>query len=358
MGQQEVEVDPTKSDSEQSTSLTGEVGAVDKQIRETSHTITMPSPASLPSLYPVLARRSSYTSIVHQEKEMIQTISSCSVPKLAQCLAEWLVVLQGVAEERETDLPAVNCRCSKAVKINEELKNLGRKLNDVWQVVERVGQVQAGQMEEISQDMVRIAGLLRSEVSILIPSAIDRAELAVAEQARCLLSDGDMRAVVTDAMDGVAELVFSLLGVENCQHCNNRGDVEGQPMEEIDADIMSMVASMCSGGDGMAKSDDLSSSNKPSNKGVGREVLERSRKRKQNRPSRIPNSPIAFTSSNTGSPIKKMRKVGLNEDSAPASRTEILFLLEKKKKLVKKDGLYKFVLWREALKDEKTKLVS
>ena len=29
---------------------------------------------------------------------------------------------------------------------------------------------------------------------------------------------------------------------------------------------------------------------------------------------------------------------------------EVLGLLEKKKKLMKKDGLYKFVLWREALR--------
>ena len=34
----------------------------------------------------------------------------------------------------------------------------------------------------------------------------------------------------------------------------------------------------------------------------------------------------------------------------------ILSLLEKKKKGLKKDGLYKFVLWREALKDEKSKM--
>ena len=57
-----------------------------------------------------------------------------------QCLAERLVVLLGVAEEGELDLPAVTCLCSnKAVKSNEELKGLiSRK---VWQVVE--GQVQA-----------------------------------------------------------------------------------------------------------------------------------------------------------------------------------------------------------------------
>ena len=39
-------------------------------------------------------------------------------------------------------------------------------------------------------------------------------------------------------------------------------------------------------------------------------------------------------------------------------RTEILVLLERRKKGVKKDGLYKFVLWREALKDEKNKLTA
>ena len=50
-----------------------------------------------------------------------------------------------------------------------------------------------------------------------------------------------------------------------------------------------------------------------------------------------------------------MRKVGESGD-AEKSPTEILFLLEKKKKLVKKDGLYKFVLWREALKEEKNKV--
>ena len=50
-------------------------------------------------------------------------------------MAERLVVLLGVAEEGELDLPAVTCLCSnKAVKSNEELKGLiSRK---VWQVVE------------------------------------------------------------------------------------------------------------------------------------------------------------------------------------------------------------------------------
>jgi hypothetical protein len=49
-------------------------------------------------------------------------------------LAEQLVVLLGVAEEGELDLPAINCLCSnKADKSNDELKSLiSRKTNEVW----------------------------------------------------------------------------------------------------------------------------------------------------------------------------------------------------------------------------------
>ena len=51
---------------------------------------------------------------------------------------------------------------------------------------------------------------------------------------------------------------------------------------------------------------------------------------------------------------------GLDDEDAMMAEAEnainILSLLEKKKKGLKKDGLYKFVLWREALKDEKSKM--
>ena len=89
-----------------------------------------------------------------------------------------------------------------------------------------------------------------------------------------------------------------------------------------------------------------------SNQEIGRQVLEKSRKRKQNRPSKFQPTSLPPNSTGLGSPTKKIRKVGEDGDS-DESQTEIVFLLEKKKKLVKKDGLYKFVLWREALREEK-----
>ena len=42
---------------------------IDVEAEETTRLTVMPSPATLPSLHPVLARRSSYTSMVHQERE-------------------------------------------------------------------------------------------------------------------------------------------------------------------------------------------------------------------------------------------------------------------------------------------------
>jgi len=115
---------------------------------------------------------------------------------------------------------------------------------------------------------------------------------------------------------------------------------------------------------------------------IGKQVLERSRKRKQSRPTRDED----YQSKNRGqgdgqqavstpcngssvaSPVKRLKRVMTSlgtSYSLPTAPSEagdqgdkVISLLEKKKKLVKKDGLYKFVLWKEALRDEKTKMDS
>ena len=87
------------------------------------------------------------------------------------------MVVQRLEEERKADLPPVFCRCSKAVNINQELKTVGRGLGDVSKLGERLGaEAAAPHLDSVSQDLVRLAGLLRADVSILIPSSIGRAE--------------------------------------------------------------------------------------------------------------------------------------------------------------------------------------
>ena len=153
----------------------------------------------------------------HQDKEAASQISRTH--NLVQCLVEWLVRLE---EERKADLPPVFCRCSKAVNINQELKTVGRGLGDVSKLGERLGaEAAAPHLDSVSQDLVRLAGLLRADVSILIPSSIGRAEPSVAEQAREIVAEAEsVSGLVQETVEGVTKLVYSLLGVDTCQHCS------------------------------------------------------------------------------------------------------------------------------------------
>ena len=80
-----------------------------------------PSPsAQLSPLHPVVARCSSYTSIVHQEKdsqELSVPGAAASLDRLIQTSVEWLVILQRLEEGRKTDGPAVSCRLAHIILI-------------------------------------------------------------------------------------------------------------------------------------------------------------------------------------------------------------------------------------------------
>ena len=76
---------------------------------------------------------------------------------------------------------SVSCRCSKAVKINEELKSIGRSLTNVAMLEERLGPdtvTNNDQMDTVGQHIVSLAAMLRADVSILIPSGVGRAEVS------------------------------------------------------------------------------------------------------------------------------------------------------------------------------------
>ena len=132
-------------------------------------------------------------------------------------------------------------RCSKAVNINDQLKTIGGRLTDLCQAEERLGQVGPQQLEESSLLLGRVAGLLRADVSILIPSSLGRAEPSVSHQARNIVAEADCpRLLVEETLDFVAKLVYKLLSVETCGVCHP----ESHQMD-IDPDIMNMVAAMC-----------------------------------------------------------------------------------------------------------------
>jgi len=332
----------------------GEADYINHSFGSASDVCMMPS-ATLP--------RRSYHEVVHKEVSPSPVSASCPVARLASCLAEWLVILQGVSEERGPEQPPVTCRCNKASLLAEQLQGLSRRLTECSMISERMGVCPPGLLESLNEDTTALANSLRSEVSILIPSGVGNADPEVCQQARWLLCEGDLTDVLTDTTEGLTNIVSELLGVSSCHH-----PTEPPMDQEIDEDIRSLVASMCSGGGDTL----VSPVNKVGDPGLGKQVLERSRKRKQNRPLRSPQnglgSPWSSSTSNLASPVKRVKRVMTSLGTTytlpsptkePVDQSDqVVSLLEKKKKLVKKDGLYKFVLWREALRDEKTKLVS
>ena len=205
-----------------------------------------PSPASMISEHssPVVARYSSYTSVVHQEKTM--TSSSVNLGSLVQCMVEWLVVLEKLEEERKMYPVSVVCRCDKAVKINDQLRMIGRGLSQAAKLEERLErgvETDHGHLTSVHQDIVELAGVLRAEVSILISSSVGRAEPGTVDTARNIVSETEcVETLVQETLETLTKLVTSLLGVDTCQHCTQSMDTADQ---EIDPDIMNMVAAMC-----------------------------------------------------------------------------------------------------------------
>lgn len=312
------------------------------------------------------ARRTSYEEVVHVHQEDANQQAG-GVRKMVLGVAEWLVVLQRVKDERLGDQfvspPAEKCQCMKAVRINQDLKELTRTLSDLIQVETRLGVVEVDSLKEVEDSLADIATVLRAEISIQIPSRVGGCAAQLADRVRYVAGDGDAKTVVSDAMDGVAKLVYDLLGVDQCLECNPQ---EQAMITDIDLDIMDMVANMCTGHQEASENQEQP----PANLGfhekallasvsvvdVGRQTLERSRKRKQK--SRHGNE-----SKKVANPSKKARRIPVEgvrpfQKNSEGDKPEVVTLLESKRKLVKADGLYKFVLWRQALKGEKERSAS
>ena len=72
--------------------------------------------------------------VFHRECRSLHSSISCPVTRLASCLAEWLVVLQKVAEDRGPEQPSISCRCEKASLLCEDIQSLGRRVAEAGQV--------------------------------------------------------------------------------------------------------------------------------------------------------------------------------------------------------------------------------
>jgi len=284
---------------------------------------------------PPAALSSSYEEIVHAENaaNAVETSSSSScLEAILGTLAEWLLILQGVAEDRDMDMPqtCIKCRCQKAARITQDLSALQRIVVDAEQVYDRLGMLEESSIDELNGRLHEMAVMLRSDVSILIPtdSPVSVSQWRGVNPSRWILQslnggNGNSSFI----MDELITVVTRLLGVDTCESCNNHF------MSCFDEEMDQSSPA----GDNLSLAAD------------------KSRKRKQRTPAKL-NSQIFGTKSRR---MDTEVQDELVKDDPMVEEAEnginILTLLEKKKKGLKKDGLYKFVLWREALKDEKSK---
>jgi len=373
---------------------------------------------------------------------------------LIMSVAEWLVVLKQVEEDRSMEVyqfpPPKQCPCRKANKIKTQLELISQRLCSLLEAeetVESLSDVTEG-INDLTEQVNGLAEMLRLEVSIQVPETAGRSPPHLAERAWSMVSDheADPITFVKDSVCSLNSLIPRLLCVSTC-YCPSPSSKEDQDIlaNNEDLDIMSMVANMSTGSKielalntghnntfnnleeddndimnlvaGMVAKDDVatddsdilslvsgmvgnidedsdisnlvsgmvgevvevgdidedsgkfeppldSSQKSPSIAEMGRQTMERARKRKQKNPtSRSPKlspnsrkkarkeaeSMITMRSPKHLAESMITVRRPFQENRAPS----VLRMLENKRKNSKYDGLCQFVLWREALRAEK-----
>lgn len=204
---------------------------------------------------------------------MVQLASSCSgqvtslfekarrrmsnLDCLVMSVAEWLVVLKQVEEDRAMEVyqfpPPKQCPCRKANKIKTQLQSISERLClllEAEETVESLSDVTEG-INDLTEQVNALAEMLRLEVSIQVPETAGRSPPHLAERAWSMVSDheADTIAFVKDSVCSLNTLIPRLLHVATC-YCppspSSKADQDNLSTSD-DMDIMSMVANMSTG---------------------------------------------------------------------------------------------------------------
>ncbi|CAB4065724.1 unnamed protein product [Lepeophtheirus salmonis] len=296
----------------------------------------------------------SYEEIVHRDDEMISTTGeSIDENKILFILTQWTLTLQEVYQERIENengfksLPGTKCVCSRTSSISKELQRLQNRLSEKrYDISINKQQISLYSTEE--KELNRIQTLIKAHVSIQISRPSDETVLEARRLVREIEEPEQYLSALTRNLISIVKDLLPCgsggihLTCTEGEHFPQEG-TSGVMEQDEEEDMSLLVASM---------------STSPSKS---------SRKRKQAVKTKSPPaSPV------TSSPSKKPRKVRSisfgGSDSTfespspfrvrPFYKTNnVIDILEKKKKMAKTNGLYQFVLWREALKAEKDRVV-
>merc|ERR1719203_1872242 len=320
----------------------------------------------------------------------------------------WIKFIVQVEEDRATEVyqfpPPNKCPCRKANKIKDNLELISHRLCSLLvaeETHESLSDATAG-VNDVTEEVNSLAEMLRLEVSIQIPESAGRSAPYLAEQAWSLVSqnEADHITFVKDCVSSLNDLIPSLLSVASC-YCPSSNETASSN-GKIDRDILSMVANMSTGNkvatnftteheqhddddddddimklvSGMVQAEEESSKededilslvsgmvadiDEDSGKfeppvdsrqacsiaQIGRQTLERARKRKQKSPMRHRTPPKMSPNSRKKARMEAEALITMR-DRRPFQEnraTNVLRMLESKRKNSKHDGLCQFVL--------------
>ncbi|XP_059089833.1 uncharacterized protein LOC131885716 isoform X2 [Tigriopus californicus] len=335
-----------------------------------------------------LTDRVSYEEIIHSELEDSPSILvDDSLESCLSLLTQWALSLHDILDERlESNLrpESTNCVCPKAKALIADLRALEEHFLDTLSLHDRISDVHyhlvKARITELKQLLMRMHESLRVHISIQISipkrDFVDRANFLVQ-------SVSDSRRYLNDAFESIIDLIKRLLLVDSCLQvngtCLERQSIKDDNMDEDDSPLQDRVENFLNDGrlslefledEIPSNSDSIDCAHMECDDTEEEEGDEEEEEEedKENQPSRKRKTEKGPTKepqiSPTSSPRKKPRGAKLfmslpvspTEDSTKNANLAGIVLLEKSRKGPRKDGLYQFVLWREALKAAKRSL--
>lgn len=240
--------------------------------------------------------------------------------KLVTAVVQWFLVLEQVSADRADEsywqTSNAKCQCSKAEELAGKCRELKKEMDEIVQVdinLDRSKVETELVLDQVSSRVKELGAALRADISIQIPLNIDGSPTELSKRASRLVIDGNVRHIVLEALEGVVKYINELFNVDTCKH---------EKPQTTKADLLStqsIVESFGKRGQ-IRKAVDDGNEKVPKRFRAGRKSMD--------------------------------EEEGFRPFKAPPP-AEVLNLLEKKKKLVKKNGLHQFVLWREAYRGER-----
>lgn len=237
-------------------------------------------------------------------------------------VVQWYLVLEQIRSERASESyfagSRAKCQCLRAKEIIEKCGNVRADISSIIEDKRENGKNLEKAITNVQSKIEELGSSLRSNISIQIPASLASSSAELRERACQLVMTGAVKDIVSEAMAGVLSSVEDLLNLAKCDHDHEAAGAETKPTP---VGPLARVVDLGWPRGKRRKAEDDGNSEKPKRFRAARKSMD--------------------------------EEEGFRPYKPPPPSPDVLNMLEKKKKLVKKNGLLQFVLWREAYRGER-----